>query len=131
MLQVDVEKLKEGADAIEQSTRNAMRLLAELECLAQGLQSCTEQKLQEPLSDMTKTLEETGYLISAMSQLYNVLRLAEYQYGMAAQTTLLHCENSCLTGREKEFRTVSLRKIRKKMSDIKFGKGIFNGTDYD
>lgn len=131
MLRAEFGELNKGADAIEQSTRRMMQILSEIAHSAVVLQPCGEGDLQKPISDLTGMLEDTAYLLSLMKQLSNVLRLSAYQYEIAANTVLIRCENSCFSGREREFRTIDLRNVKEKMDGVRFKKGDCNGTDFD
>ena len=129
MLQAELGDLNTGADAMEQSTRRMMQILSEIARTAVVLQSCAEGDLQQPISELSGTLEQTAYLLSVMKQLSNVLRLSEHQYELTANTVLIRCENSCFADREKRFRTVNLADVRQKMEGVRFEKGDIDGTD--
>ena len=62
MLQAELGELNTGADAMEQSTRRMMQILSEIARTAVVLQSCAEGDLQQPISELSGTLEQTAYL---------------------------------------------------------------------
>lgn len=131
MLQVDLKRLRAAIDGMEQQRQRQYQLLEELQQRISALVQVTQQeeRMEESCQALCRRMDELELLSRQHLQLMRCLRLAERSYTWTRARVERRCERSAVARPPvTELTSVSLKRLREEMQNIRFEKEVHHGN---